>query len=77
MAHVEPEPGLVVQPGGEVVQQRGGRLVEATAAMAHEVDVLVLPLGIGGSAVAEMGVAHESEPLQEVERSIDRGDVHG
>jgi hypothetical protein len=43
--------------------------------MADQVDVLVFLFRVGGGAVSEMGVAHESDALHQVQRAVDRGDV--
>ena len=54
----------------------GGDLGHPPAGVAHQVHVLVLLRGVGGRAVPEVGVADQADPLEQVERAVDRGDVH-
>ena len=51
-------------------------LVDRAAVMTDQVDVLVLGRRVRRRAVPEMGVLHDAELLQQVQRAVDRGDVH-
>ena len=69
-------PCSVAQPLGQLVHQLGGDLGDRAAAVADQVHVLVLLLGVGRRAVPEVRVPHQADPLQQVQRAVDGGDVH-
>ena len=72
------EEGVVLLEGlGERAQQIGRDLGDVTADPADEVDVLLLPHRmVGGCPVREVGVGDEAELLEQLQRPVDRGDVH-
>jgi len=76
VADVQREAEAFGELGGEAVHQFGGHFHDDPALVADQVDVLVLTGRVGGRAVAEVGVAHEADAVEQVERAVDRRDVH-
>ena len=73
---VQREPAVVGQPFGELRHDLGGDLGDRAAAVAHQVDVLVLVHRVVRGAVPEMGVPHQPQPFEQVQAAVHRGDVH-
>src|SRR3954454_24983494 len=75
MRPVEGEPALVAQPPFQVVGERRRRVDHSAAVVANDMHVVVLGGTESGCAVVEMGVSHEPELLEQLERAVDGGEV--
>ena len=75
MACIKFEPVALPQCSDQRVEQLTRDLLDAAADVAHQVHVLVLVDRVARRAVAQVGVPHEPEPVEQVERAVDRGDV--
>ena len=59
----------------ELVDEIGRRIEHRAAGVAHHVDVVVLGRPVRGCAVTQVGMAHEAELLEELERAIDGREI--
>ena len=76
MRPVEHESVSSEQPPLELVDQIGGGIDHRPAAVADDMDVVVLGRPVGRRTVAEVGVAHQADLLEELEGPVDGSEVH-
>lgn len=70
MRPVEGEAALVAQPALELVGQRGRRVDDRAAVVAHDVHMVVLGGPVSRCTVVKVGVPHEPEFLEQFERAV-------
>jgi hypothetical protein len=76
MTEVDLETVVIPQGPDQVVGDGGGRVDDTSAGTAHQVDVLRDVSGvIGEGTVAKVGVRHEAEVLEQLNRAVHRRGV--